>query len=206
MVIVLGKSPDPNLKMTSYSLAGASVFLFLVCACSTTTTVQEKTHFSRLDSLTDTYLALNDSLLTSWNRVVRDEIDKSKTFQELIDKIKANGETGAREVEALQMRILQLDRIRFNQKNMDQPHVVEEYDKACVAIVNDLIAKTSPMEEAVSTRDWFEEFRAANYARRAYYDSLAEAFNTFVRQHRTTLKDLGPTTQLDEKPLFWREN
>lgn len=192
--------------MRPYSLAGAGVFIFTICACSTTSTVQEHTQFSRLDSLTETYLVLNDSILMSWNRIVSDELDKSKTFQELIDKIKEGGQTGGDEIESLQLRILQLDRIRFNQKNMDQPHVVEEYDKACVAIVNDLISNTTPMSEAISTRDWFESARLAAYTRRAYYDSLAAEFNTFVVKHKATLRDLGPTTQLDVKPMFWQEN
>jgi hypothetical protein len=192
--------------MSSNSLAGAGVLFFTICACSTTSPVQERTQFSRLDSLTETYLVLNDSILMSWNRIVSDELAKSKTFQELIDKIKDEGKTGSAQIESLQLRILQLDRIRFNQKNMDQPHVVEEYDKACVAIVNDLISNTTPMTAAISTRDWFEEARVAGYYRRAYYDSLASTFNNFILQHKVTLRDLGPTTQLDEKPMFWQEN
>ncbi|MEJ0032079.1 MAG: hypothetical protein WDO15_17645 [Bacteroidota bacterium] len=124
--------------MKSLSLIGV-VLAAIACACSTSNSVHEHTaNFSKVDSLTDAYLVLSDSLLLSWNRIVSTEMDKSRTLQEIINDLDNASLLSDELRESFQVRMEQLEKARFTQETVGDEQIVEDYDLAFQSLVNDL--------------------------------------------------------------------
>ena len=67
--------------MMTFSTKNNSVFTFVLASfvllsCVRSTVSNEKTRFTHVDSLTETYLNLQDTLLHSWNVLAKDEQEK----------------------------------------------------------------------------------------------------------------------------------
>jgi hypothetical protein len=187
--------------MKHLSLIGLVALAALTCACSTSNSVNEHTRFSKADSLTDAYLVLSDSLLQSWNRIVGTEMDKSRTLQEFIHDLDHANLLTEELRESFQVRIDQLDKIRFTQKTIDDQQTVQDYDLALQSIVND-VAQLSKSASGPDARAMFKYLQENSLVNRLSYDSLAHTFNEFIRENRNVLKDLDTSTELDMKPVF----
>jgi hypothetical protein len=184
--------------MKNLSLIGAAAVAAIACACSTSNSIHEHTSsFSKADSLTDAYLVLSDSVLQSWNRIVSTEMDKARTLEEIINDLDAASLLTDELRESFQVRMEQLERIRFTQESIKDPQAVEDYDIAFKSIVDDLarLTKDDPGQMFGS----LEEISEIN---RTSYDSLANAFNTFVQKNKAMLKDVDTNNELEVKPLF----
>jgi hypothetical protein len=181
--------------MKNLSLMGIAVVTAFACACSSSNSIHEHTSFSRADSLTDAYLVLSDSVLQSWNRIVGNEMDKTRTLQELIEDLDHANLLSDEVRESFQVRIEQLDKIRFTQENIEDEQVVEDYDLAVQSIIDD-IARISNTD----TRAAFKYFQENSITNRMSYDSLARTFNEFLKENRNALKEVG--NELEAKPVF----
>jgi hypothetical protein len=175
-------------------MAGAS--------CSTSSTLRERTHFSRTDSLTDVYLVLQDSLLQSWNRIIRTEIDRTQALNNIVDDMQRTTLISEEEWKAYRSTLEQLERIRFTQKSMNDPHVIEEYDKACAELVRQLTMLSIASAQMQSAADELASFNESNIYYRRYYDSLAYEFNSFLQVNSVDLS-LDSNLHLEKKPTFW---
>jgi hypothetical protein len=175
-------------------MAGAS--------CSSSSTLHERTHFSRADSLTEVYLVLQDSLLQSWNRIMRTELDRSAALNSIIDNMQRTTLINDEEWKAYRSTLEQLERIRFTQKSMNDPHVIEEYDKACSELVRQLTVLSIASAQMQTAADELASFNESNVYYRRYYDSLAYEFNTFIQVNSVDLS-LDSNLQLEKKPMFW---
>jgi hypothetical protein len=185
--------------MKSLSLIGAALAA-IACACSTSNSVHEHTaNFSKADSLTDAYLVLSDSLLLSWNRIVSTEMDKTRALQEIITDLDNASLLSDELRESFQVRMEQLDKIRFTQASIEDPQAVEDYDVAFQSIVDDLTRVTK--DDANKIFEYLQESSAAN---RLSYDSLAKTFNAFVQKNKAMLKEVSTNNELETKPLFVR--
>lgn len=183
--------------MKNLSLIGLAALAAIACACSTSSSIHEHTRFSKTDSLTDAYLVLSDSLLQSWNRIVSNEIDKSRTLQEIIQDLD-NASLLTDEVrESFQVRMDQLEKIRFTQESISDPQAVQDYDLAFQSIVDDL-SKLSQSDN----NSMFEFLNEHSLSTRLSYDSLAQSFNEFVQKNRSMLKEVDTNNELEAKPLF----
>jgi hypothetical protein len=179
--------------MKSVSLIGVAALAAIVCACGSSNSVHEHTaNFSKADSLTDAYLVLSDSLLLSWNRIVRTEMDKSRALQEIINDLDNASLLSDELRESFAVRMEQLEKIRFTQETVGDEQVVEDYDLAFQSLATDLEKITKDKEEF----KFLEEHSILN---RVSYDSLANVFNAFVHKNKSMLKEVD---QVDEKPLF----
>jgi hypothetical protein len=188
--------------MKNLSLIGLAAMAIMACACSTTSSsIHEHTTFSKADSLTDAYLVLTDSLLQSWNRIVVNEVDKTRTLQELISDLDNAHLLSDESRESFEVRIEQLEKIRFTQHTIDDPQAVEDYDLAFQSIVNDIsrLAKSPGSSDANAM---VSHLRKNSIINRLSYDSLARSFNEFVTKNKAALKDLDTSTELDAKPVF----
>lgn len=171
------------------------------CACSTSNSIHEHTRFSKADSLTDAYLVLSDSVLQSWNRIVGNEMDKYRTLEELIIDLD-NAQLLTEEVkESFAVRIEQLEKIRFTQESIEDRQIVEDYDLALQAIIDD-VSKISNTPGGPDVEAMFKYLQENSTANRSLYDSLAATFNEFVQKNKAALKDIETEQELDEKPLF----
>lgn len=182
---------------------GVILMVLLTSGCNTTHTTQDPTQFTKLDSLTDIYLVLHDSVLASWNKVVRNEVDKEAILNELMRKSKALPSMDSSTIGSIQSRIEQLQRIRFTQKSMVNHYVVEEYDRACISLLEELVNLSANDLEIEIIIERIEDLQQSSYENRYYYDSLAKHFNTFVNLNAPVLRESGNANELLEKPLFW---
>ncbi|HZY82119.1 MAG TPA: hypothetical protein VFE50_21490 [Cyclobacteriaceae bacterium] len=182
--------------MKTLSLMGIAVVAAFACACSSTSnSVHEHTSFSKADSLTDAYLVLSDSVLQSWNRIVGNEMDKSRTLQELIQDLDRANLLSDEIRESFQVRLEQLEKIRFTQQNIEIQQVVEDYDLAVQSIIDD-IARISKSD----TKSVFGYLQQSSILNRMSYDSLARSFNEFLRENKSALKEVS--NELEAKPVF----
>ena len=183
--------------MKNLALIGAALAA-IACACSTSNSIHEHTAtFSKADSLTDAYLVLSDSLLQSWNRIVSTEMDKARALQEIINDLDNASLLSDELRESFQVRMEQLEKIRFTQESIQDPQAVEDYDVAFQSIVNDITTVTK--DDANKMFGYLLQSSAVN---RRSYDSLAGAFNQFVQENKSVLKEADTNNELDMKPLF----
>lgn len=190
------KKPQAALAFSMFGVAA-----LIACSCgSTSSSVHEHTSFSKADSLTDAYLVLSDSVLQSWNRIVGSEIDKSRTLQDLIDDLD-NAQLLTEEVrESFQIRMEQLEKIRFTQETISDSQVVQDYDVALQAIIDDL-GKIN-VTGGSDPKAMLKYLQESSFINRISYDSLARSFNDFIQKNKTILKDLDTSNELSAKPLF----
>lgn len=187
--------------MKNLSLIGLAVMALFACACSSSNSIHEHTRFSKADSLTDAYLVLSDSVLQSWNRIVGNEMDKSRTLEELINDLD-NAQLLTDEVrESFAVRIDQLEKIRFTQETIADRQIVEDYDLALQSIIDD-VAKLSQSPGSPDANAMFKYLQENSLVNRLSYDSLARSFNEFVQKNKEALANIEMGQELDEKPLF----
>jgi hypothetical protein len=184
--------------MKNLSLIGAAAVAAIACACSTSNSIHEHTSsFSKADSLTDAYLVLSDSVLQSWNRIVSTEMDKTRTLEEIINDLDAASLLSDELRESFQVRMEQLEKIRFTQESIKDPQAVEDYDVAFKSIVDDIIRLTKDDQEKM-----FGSLISNSTTNRLSYDRIANTFNAFIQKNKSMLKDVSTNNELESKPLF----
>jgi hypothetical protein len=184
-----------------------SCALVMIC-CGEKKETSEQTTFTHLDSLTDCYLALQDSMLQSWNVMIQDDNQKIETMHNLLHELQVSAADQTEELTAFQQRLEQLERLRYTQKTMSNTDVVEEYDFASNSLVNELLtlAEARPEFEYNTTlQKMADEIRLAdervnNY--RADYDDIATSYNAFLEKYHQEIKEIDTHTSLEKKPLF----
>jgi hypothetical protein len=177
-------------------------------SCTKRTTVHEGQHYTQIDSLTETYLNLQDSLLITWNVMVKDENEKLRSMQELLHIMAGSGLFSKSQVEPLEQRLEQVERIRFNQKTMSNPHVVEEYDFASNSLISEILslAESNPTfiqkRELQSLIDYIKEADQRVEVYRSDYDLIAQKFNLFLDTYESKLREIDQQATKDKRPLF----
>ena len=167
----------------------------------------EKPSFTKADSLTEFYLALQDSMHRTWNMMINDDNQKIKTMRNLLHELRVTHPEDSEKYNSLTERIDQLARLRYTQKSMANADVIVEYDEASVALIRELIAEAesksqyaynSTLQILVEQIQMSEE-RVQGF--RQEYDSIVYTYNQFLD---TNQKELSETedVSLDKKPLF----
>lgn len=164
--------------------------------------------FTRIDSLTDIYLVLQDSMLDTWNMMIKDDNQKIKSMKSLVHELQIGGQYTAGDLKAYEQRVDQLIRIRYTPKTLSNADVVEEYDFASSSLVSELIALAesyTAFSYNTTMQKLVEEIRAADLRVETYrsdYDSVALRYNQFIDENWNLLKEISDSTSLDKKPLF----
>ena len=174
--------------------------------CSSKPQSSEETAFTKQDSVTDTYLAYQDSILWAWNVMINDDNQKIKAMHNLLHELNVTNPDDKEAFQQFEERLEQLSALRYNQKSIANADVVEEYDFASSSLVSELIAFAEGQGEfAYNTtlQNLAEEIkmadeRVANY--RADYDAIVTGYNRFLERNQTYLTDLTDTPE--KKPLF----
>src|ERR1700690_3326053 len=110
-----------------------------LAACTGRNSVSEKGSFTRIDSLTENYLALQDSMLNTWNVILKDENKKINAMHELLRSLLHSQQYEKTQLIGLEQRLDQLEQIRFTQKTIGDAHAVEEYDFTSNSLIFELI-------------------------------------------------------------------
>lgn len=182
-----------------------------VCAllqCNTKSEIQ-RNGFTQADSLTEVYLALQDSLHDTWSMMISDDNQKIKSMKALLHELSIGTPYSPEKIDTYNIRIDQLHRIRYTLKTMCNADVIEEYDFATASLVTELIT----MAESVSSFTYnttiqklvedirTSDMRVENY--RAEYDSAAKAYNLFLERHESRLPEITDSPNPPAKrPLF----
>jgi hypothetical protein len=184
-----------------------SCSLLAFCSCGEKQRV-DTSHFTKQDSVTETYLNLKDSMLETWNSMINDDNNKLKAMHNLLHELQVSDPSHRDEYKAYEERLEQLASIRYTQKTMGEAQVVEEYDFASNALVTELISLTESQTQFsynTTLQKLIETIRTAdqrvdNY--REEYDRITKAYNTFLEKNITWLKEIDEDSFLEKKPLF----
>jgi hypothetical protein len=184
-----------------------SCSLFVACSCDHKPTA-DSVKFTRLDSLTEQYLNLKDRMLETWNAMINDDNQKLEAMSNLLHEMIVSNPQNREMLKTFDERLIQLRNSRYTQKTMANTHVVEEYDFASTALVNELIsiaeaqrqfAYNTTLQKLVETIRSAEQ-RVEDY--RLEYDTIAEEYNRFIEANRGALKEIDEDTFLEKRPLF----
>jgi hypothetical protein len=179
-----------------------------IAACGTKHETARTDDFTKIDSLTETYLSLQDTMLESWNIMLKDENLKIRSMHALLHHLLSTPGFDQSQLISLEQRLEQLDRIRFTQKSMCDPHVVEEYDFASNSLISEILtlAESDPgFANDSQLQDLTDEIKSADQRVNIYreeYDSATRQFNTFLEEYKDYLKDIDETATAQKRPLF----
>jgi len=164
--------------------------------------------FTKIDSLTETYLALQDTMLQSWNVMVNDENEKIRSMHELLHTLLSLQHYDKDQLISLEKRLEELKRIRFTQKTMSDPHSVEEYDFASNSLISEIISLTeSDLQFSTSNelQTLVDQIRTADQRVNTYrsdYDMATTQFNRFLEKYQNDLKEIDQNSSPQKRPLF----
>ena len=135
-------------------------------------------------------------MLQSWNVMINDENEKNKAMHQLIHMLLSSPEFEKEGLVALEQRLEQLERIRFSQKTISNPHVVEEYDFASNSLISELLSQiesapdllTNSKLQSLVDQIKISDQRVALY--RSDYDSVASAYNSFLERYKSYLQEI----------------
>jgi hypothetical protein len=196
------------MNIKNYIFGIALLIAWSVISCSQKKAHESKTTFTKTDSLMESYLNLQDTMLRAWNMMINDDNQKIKAMHNLLHELQIGGNFGAEQLNSLEYRLQQLKRIRYTHKTMENEDVVEEYDFASNSLVSELIS-LAEAHPAFSynqiLQNLVEEIRAADQRvalYRAEYDSAAWTYNQFLERYNEHLSDVEDHGKLEKKPLF----
>jgi hypothetical protein len=168
----------------------------------------ETPHFTKLDSLTDTYLALQDSMLQVWNSMINDDNQKLEAMHNLLHELLVAGATDRDLLKSFEGRLEQLRHSRYTQKTMANPDIVAEYDFASSTLVSELITLAEQQTQFsynTTLQKLTDNIRTADQRVNNYrqeYDRIAQEYNRFLDQNKKMLTQIDRDTFLEKKPLF----
>jgi hypothetical protein len=164
-------------------------------------------NFTKADSLTETYLALQDSMLRAWNIMINDDNQKIEAMHNLLHELRVSGSPGQEELKEFEQRLEKLKAERYTQKTMANEDVVAEYDFASKSLVSELIAMAesqkqfayNPTLQKLVDMIRTSDDRVAEY--RETYDAITETYNEFVHENGEFLSE-SASDSFEAKPLF----
>ncbi|MEP2667857.1 MAG: hypothetical protein ABJH04_02620 [Cyclobacteriaceae bacterium] len=194
------------IKKASYIVCITALTWLL--SCNQQQATQQKTTFTKIDSLTETYLILQDSLLHAWNVMAWDEKEKTKAMHGLIHMMHQKEEFNDQQLITLEQRLDQLDRIRFTQKSLANNYVIEEYDFASNSLVSEILslAEADPdFIKDMAAQKLVDKVKMADQRvgeLRAQYDRVASRYNTFLEKNKNYIKEIDKDYSGEKWALF----
>jgi hypothetical protein len=168
----------------------------------------QSTAYTKIDSLTDKYLQLKDSVMNTWNRMIYDDNQRLKAMKAIVHELRATRELDDDILKSLDYRIDQLPRIRYTQKTITNNDVIEEYDFATHSIVTEVVTVAETYRAYAYNnvlQELVERVRLADErmeGHRADYDAAARAYNQFLEANKHHLKEIDQSATFEKKPLF----
>lgn len=186
-------------------LITSSILLF---SCNNQPANREKTTFTKVDSLTESYLILQDSLLHAWNVMAWDEKEKTKAMHGLIHLMHQQEEFDDQQLITLEQRLDQLDRIRFTQKSLANNYVIEEYDFASNSLVSQILSLAEADPEFIKNmaaqklvdKVKVTDQRVGEY--RSQYDRIAARYNAFLEKNNNYIREIDKDYTGEKWALF----
>jgi hypothetical protein len=179
---------------------------FAICSCDSKPK-STGAQFTKADSLTGRYLALQDSTLQVWNTMMHDENLKIKAMHQLLNELSSSNPEKHDELELYRERLEHLEGSRYDQNSIADTEIVVEYDFTSNSLVTELISLAESHDRFAynnNLQKLVDDIRAAdqrvsNY--REEYDRTAEKYNNFLEDNRKWLQEIEKDS-LEKKPLF----
>jgi hypothetical protein len=190
-----------------FTLPIALVGSILVIGCGRSTTSMEKTSFTHADSLMETYLTYQDTLLHSWNLLIKDEQERLNAMEASLTHLMPLATSEASQLALLNNRLDQLKQLRITQKTIANQYVVEEYDFASSSLVSELLSIMESNPKIVADKNLSElldKIKSTDQQILIYrlsYDSIANEFNAFIEKNRNSLKEIDEKS-LEKRAVF----
>jgi len=191
--------------------AGLTVVSFSVVvlmSCGEKKADNNSATFTKADSVTDRYLAFQDSLLQSWNVMINDDNQKIKAMHNLLHELLITSTDERDQLTKYEERLEQLLRLRYTQKSMGNSDVIEEYDFASTTLVSELISIAEAKPEYahnVTLQKLVEDIRLADHRVNNYreeYDMIVIQYNQFLEKNKSFLLEINHDDSLQKRHLF----
>jgi hypothetical protein len=190
-----------------------SGFFIISCCCLFVLCSDEKkpasqTYFTKADSLTETYLALRDTMLQVWNTMIHDDNCKIKAMHNLLRELAVSNPEKREALESYEEQLDHLISLRYDQNSISDADIITEYDFASSALVTELVALSESRKEfAYNTtlQKLVDTIRATDQRVNNYrqeYDLIASRYNRFIEKNHEILKEINHDSFLEKKPLF----
>jgi hypothetical protein len=176
--------------------------------CSEKTNEDHNTVFTKADSLTDCYLAYQDSMLQSWNIMINDDNQKIRAMHNLLHELLVTSTDKQEQLRRYEEQLDQLVRLRYTQQSMGNSDVVEEYDFASATLVTELISLAESKSEFTYNTTLqklvddirIADQRVANY--REEYDIIVMKYNQFLERNTPYLTEISNHDTIQKRHLF----
>lgn len=186
----------------------SAFFLVLLCGmmCCTKRADIYHTTFTKVDSLTDSYLSLQDSVLRSWNIMIHDDNQKIKALRNLLHELQVTYSKDSLGVH--QEKLDHLKALRYDQESMADHTAIEKYDRASQQLTSELISiAEARLEFGYNTtlQKLVQDIRIADQRMslfRSEYDIITKKFNSFLQANKIYLSDISQKDSLELLPLF----
>lgn len=164
--------------------------------------------FTRADSLTDCYLTLEDSVLKAWHLLIKNDNQKIALLQSLVHELSLTNPDDEEQFESFETRIGQLERIRYNQRTIENSNIVDEYDFASRSLINEVLglARSKPeftynvTLQQLSSKIEISDRQTLEL--RNSYDKIVTEYNSFLERNTVELSELQDPKTLLKKPVF----
>lgn len=182
--------------------------LLLLTGCGHSRTESDANNFTKADSVTESYLALQDTMLQAWNTMMYDDNRKIRAMDHLLDELWRINPEIRDEVRSLRERLDHLLEMRYDQISITNPSLVSEYDFASNSLVTEIISLAEAQKEFAyneALQKLSDSIRASDQRVITYrqeYDRMASRFNAFIEQYKEVLEEIDSQTFVQKKPLF----
>lgn len=174
------------------------IFYFLVVACLIANSCSKKgpknapMQFTKVDSLTENYLAYNDSILQNWNVMIHDDNQKIKSMRHLLHELMVTNEFNKEDLQTLDERLQKLIESRYTTENFSI-ELIEEYDFTANALVTEITSMAqqySNYDQSETLQKIVDEILAADERVESYrsdYDLIVEHYNQFIETNQSII-------------------
>lgn len=182
--------------------------LLILVSCQKKAETSQEVSFTKIDSLTEHFLELHDSMLYSWNKMMSDENQKIRAMNNLLHELKISSQFDRETLEALEHRLSQVKNNTITPESIDDNSVVEEYDFATNTLVTELLSMAESHEAYLHNKilqKMVEEIKLTDQRmeeNRNIYDAIASEYNNFVETNKLVIWEIDRNASLEKKPLF----
>lgn len=190
--------------LTGVLLTYCSILLF---SC-TEKPKSNPTNFTKADSVTDTYLLYQDSILAIWNEMMSDDNLKLEAMHHVLHELQVSGSVNQEELKSYEERLHQLKQSRYTQKTMVNEDIIQEYDFASNSLISELISLAESQRQFpynTTLQKLIDDIRSADQRVNNYreeYDQITMRYNQFVEHNKAMLSEVNTDSIVVKKPLF----
>ena len=137
-----------------------------------------------------------------------DEKEKTKAMHGLLKLMRKGDGIDTQQLNSLEQRLDQLDRIRFTQKSLANSYVIEEYDFASNSLITEILSLAEADAELIkieTTQRLVDKIKLADQRvgeLRAEYDRVATRYNHFIEKNKRYLGEIDKDCSGEKRALF----